>query len=50
MTKAELKLNKRGREDCADCPFPERYCGECINGKRRPVKLSKHGKGEQNDE
>ena len=28
----ELHPNKHGREDCADCPYPERPCSECING------------------
>ncbi len=29
--KGELHPNKRKREDCADCPCPERHCSECIN-------------------
>ena len=27
----KLHPNKHGREDCADCPYPERPCCECIN-------------------
>jgi hypothetical protein len=34
----ELKLhpNKKGREDCEGCLYPERYCGDCINSKQPP--------------
>jgi len=28
---AKLHENKKGREDCADCPYPERHCSECLN-------------------
>ena len=38
----QLHPNKRGREDCADCPTPDTHCSECINRaspkKRRQAK------------
>ena len=32
---SEQHPNKKGREDCEDCPYPERHCSECINGDNR---------------
>ncbi len=32
---SELHPNKKGREDCEDCPYPKRHCSECINGDNR---------------
>ena len=36
-----LHPKKRGREDCADCPCPERHCSECINGSKQNLKATK---------
>lgn len=32
----QLHPNKKGREDCANCPTPARHCSECINRDKRP--------------
>ncbi|MCQ9208600.1 MAG: hypothetical protein NG712_04395 [Omnitrophica bacterium] len=42
----QLHSNKRGREDCADCPYPERSCDECINGARNVSSKSPEPAGE----
>lgn len=31
----KLHPNKKGREDCENCTFPERHCSDCINGDQR---------------
>ncbi|KKN08144.1 hypothetical protein LCGC14_1059560 [marine sediment metagenome] len=42
----QLHSNKRGREDCADCPYPERSCDECISGARSVSSKSPEPAGE----